>query len=239
MPPVGHYLKELLHEAIALDSKIIRTVPALLFRPGFLTNEYLAGRRSRYLTPSRLYLLVAIVVFFFMGNMIHSRMQAGQSGKVLKVNVTSNNLKEEQAWKYGDIVMKNAAETLPYTILLASTPIFALLLKLLYWRKRTLYAAHLVFSFHFFAFAFIVMSPGAFHDSGDLAIVGFLLFFIYLYIAMRRVYGDRGFRLLLRCLSSSVSYMAFVILGFYLSIRLAIVYLSLTGQLPSGQDFRF
>ncbi|MGI9167763.1 MAG: DUF3667 domain-containing protein [Pyrinomonadaceae bacterium] len=32
-------------------SKLWKTFSALVFRPGLLTNEYLAGRKSRYLTP--------------------------------------------------------------------------------------------------------------------------------------------------------------------------------------------
>jgi hypothetical protein len=36
---------------------------ALLFRPGFLTREYLAGRRKRYVRPARLFLVSSIVMF--------------------------------------------------------------------------------------------------------------------------------------------------------------------------------
>ncbi len=35
----------------------------LLLRPGVLTRGYLAGRRSRYLAPLQLYLLVSLVFF--------------------------------------------------------------------------------------------------------------------------------------------------------------------------------
>jgi hypothetical protein len=33
---------------VALDGRLWRTLGALLFRPGFLTREYLAGRRRRF-----------------------------------------------------------------------------------------------------------------------------------------------------------------------------------------------
>ncbi|MEO8011061.1 MAG: DUF3667 domain-containing protein [Dokdonella sp.] len=38
----------------------------LYFRPGFLTTEYIAGRRARYVTPFRLFFLLSIIAFFAM-----------------------------------------------------------------------------------------------------------------------------------------------------------------------------
>ena len=45
-----------------LDSKTIRSL-AGVFRPGFLTAEYLAGRRRPYLGPIRIYLVAAAIFF--------------------------------------------------------------------------------------------------------------------------------------------------------------------------------
>jgi len=47
-----------------LDSSIFRTVGPFLFKPGFLTGEYLAGRRVKYMSPVRLYLFLSILLFF-------------------------------------------------------------------------------------------------------------------------------------------------------------------------------
>jgi hypothetical protein len=45
------------------DSKLFRGVVGLLFRPGFLTSEYLAGRRASQVPPLRFYLFVSILFF--------------------------------------------------------------------------------------------------------------------------------------------------------------------------------
>lgn len=42
---------------------------ALLFKPGYLTAEFLAGRRMRYLPPLRLYLVLS-VLFFLLGGVL-------------------------------------------------------------------------------------------------------------------------------------------------------------------------
>lgn len=60
-------LWELIKEAIGnitdLDSRIWITLRPLLYRPGLLTREYLAGRRARYIPPFRLYLILSVVFF--------------------------------------------------------------------------------------------------------------------------------------------------------------------------------
>jgi len=47
-----------------VDSRIFRSIPALYFRPGHLTNEYFAGRRTRYVTPFRLFFFLCVIAFF-------------------------------------------------------------------------------------------------------------------------------------------------------------------------------
>ena len=52
-----HFAHHAGHELFHLDSKILSTVRYLFSRPAFVTAEYLAGKRSRYVNPLRLYLL--------------------------------------------------------------------------------------------------------------------------------------------------------------------------------------
>ncbi|MBX3697325.1 MAG: DUF3667 domain-containing protein [Dokdonella sp.] len=47
-----------------VDSRIFRSLGDLYFRPGYLTTEYLAGRRARYVTPFRLFFFLSIIAFF-------------------------------------------------------------------------------------------------------------------------------------------------------------------------------
>jgi hypothetical protein len=47
-----------------VDSRIFRSLWDLYVRPGYLTTEYLAGRRARYVTPFRLFFFLSIIAFF-------------------------------------------------------------------------------------------------------------------------------------------------------------------------------
>jgi len=56
-------MREATGRYVALDGKLWTTLLALAFRPGFLTREYLAGRRRRYIGPARLFLVSSLVLF--------------------------------------------------------------------------------------------------------------------------------------------------------------------------------
>jgi hypothetical protein len=60
IPSLAH---DAVHDLADFDSRGWVTLRALLFRPGFLTNEFLQGRRTRYLPPFRLYLVLSLVFF--------------------------------------------------------------------------------------------------------------------------------------------------------------------------------
>lgn len=73
-------LGEAIEDQLSLNAALPRTVRVLLFRPGQLSLEYLAGRVQRFIPPFRLY-LVTSVVFFLLLSFVAQREQ------VFKVHV--------------------------------------------------------------------------------------------------------------------------------------------------------
>lgn len=59
-----HVIVDVLDSFLNWDSKFLATIGLLIARPWRLTNEFLAGRRVRYVHPLRLYLLASILFFF-------------------------------------------------------------------------------------------------------------------------------------------------------------------------------
>src|SRR5207247_343042 len=59
-----HIIVDVLDSFLNWDSKFFATIGWLIVRPWHLTNQFLAGRRVRYVHPLRLYLLVSILFFF-------------------------------------------------------------------------------------------------------------------------------------------------------------------------------
>jgi hypothetical protein len=58
-----HFTQLATEDLTHADSRLWRTLGALLFRPGRLTREFLGGHRARYLPPLRLYLVVSVAFF--------------------------------------------------------------------------------------------------------------------------------------------------------------------------------
>ena len=79
----------LLDDVFSFDSRASRTLLPLMCKPGFLTNEYIVGRRVHYVPPLRLYLFISIIFFislkFFATN---------ENSGVINIGSTQNNLKQ-------------------------------------------------------------------------------------------------------------------------------------------------
>ncbi len=60
--PFFELLRELF-DHLSLDSKLPRSLKALLLQPGRLTEHYLAGRRTSYVKPLRMYLVLSVALF--------------------------------------------------------------------------------------------------------------------------------------------------------------------------------
>jgi hypothetical protein len=63
-----------------LDSRLLRTLPSLYLRPGFLSLEYFAGRRVRYVTPLRLYFFITVIAFLAMSMVSTVKVAGGANG---------------------------------------------------------------------------------------------------------------------------------------------------------------
>ncbi|MBK9048855.1 MAG: DUF3667 domain-containing protein [Bacteroidetes bacterium] len=59
----GNPMFELIQGFLSVDSRLTQSLPALLFRPGLLSKEYLRGRRQRYLDPIRMFITITVLYF--------------------------------------------------------------------------------------------------------------------------------------------------------------------------------
>jgi hypothetical protein len=84
LKPVHHMLEDGADMFLHVDSRILRTLPPLLLRPGLLTLDYFAGRRIRYIAPFRLMFVLCLLAFFAshlaverVADKVEARAQAG------------------------------------------------------------------------------------------------------------------------------------------------------------------
>jgi len=276
----------------SFDARFLKSFLPLMFRPGYLAKNFVAGRRLMYLHPAQYYLFVSVIFFFLFSfqareyNLKADRLlkkgfeadsvlefdtiskktldsinlskitqplrdnqeMTGMNDEELKNldSIINENLKtdlnsnidlgydkrkldsliavgaskEEQlkAMGMGDDAgfiqrrfytqllkfQKNSGggilqaffDSIPIALFVL-LPIFALFLKLFFW-KRGNYSHHLVFSFYYFSFLFVVLSLILFANFFWkmplwIAWVVMLSTYLYLFIAIKKFYGQGFF----------------------------------------------
>jgi Protein of unknown function (DUF3667) len=177
VPTTWELVHEFLEGLTHSDSRLWRTLTYLWFKPGKLTQEFIAGRRIAYLPPFRLYLILSIL-FFLIASFAHTRLEVihfdDPSAPRTPQRITSCDdvnfpaMAQHADWNQrikraceaivrdnGNNLQHLAIGTMPKAMFLF-LPLIAFLHMLLYWRPRHRYAEHLLFFVHVHAFYFSV-----------------------------------------------------------------------------------
>src|SRR4051812_46958389 len=157
---------EAFHSLTNVDSRLIRSIRALLFRPGALTIAYLEGPRKPYIAPFQLFLLANLLFFAVQSTTTDKIFSTpldshlhGQDWSALARDLVAKRLDDKhmslQAYTplFDHVVAVNARSL----IFLMAVP-FALLLVLIFLRNSRPFAAHIVFTLHFYAFQLVLLS---------------------------------------------------------------------------------
>src|SRR5262245_61003334 len=78
-PSVRELAIDAFWELSGWDGRFATTVRTLIRRPGMLTREFLEGRRARYISPLRLYLMASLVYFVLAAAAPDVRLQSGKT----------------------------------------------------------------------------------------------------------------------------------------------------------------
>jgi len=231
-PSFGEFLHEFIGHYIALEGRLWGTMWRLLFRPGLLTAEYIAGRRKRYVEPLRLYLSLSIIFFAVLklsdAGVVtvdpHAAAPAvSQEAAPAKEQAPSDDEKFQRVLEHeapgvfhsierfdkmsdhekSAVMQAGFYKYAPYAIFLLM-PLFALWLKVLYLGTGKKYGEHLLFALHTNAFAFVMLAVFMFLPEGFLKFVAFCWVAGYLPWAMQRVYQKGKWGTLWRWLLLSV-----------------------------------
>jgi len=63
---VWHLVQHFFNDITHFDGKFFETVKFLMWKPGFLSKEYMAGRRMSYLNPIRMYVFTSAIFFIIL-----------------------------------------------------------------------------------------------------------------------------------------------------------------------------
>lgn len=167
-------VREVVRETLDLDGRMFQSLVLLMTRPGFLSAEYIRGRRVSYTPPVRMYLVISLLFFLVLPLILPEPR-----------NVSPDHQFSVDLYSKGMFVM---------------LPVFALLLKLFY--RRSFYWDHLVFSVYLFSasyvvFAFLLSLETLADEYLPIALVQFVLLLYmvgYWLLALRNVYEENWLR---------------------------------------------
>jgi len=91
-----HMFTHFFYDITHFDGSFFTTVKDLLFKPGFLSREYMIGRRKKYLHPVRMYVFTSAVFFLVFFSMYHvSEKDVGANDNNAKVKEGIKVIKNE------------------------------------------------------------------------------------------------------------------------------------------------
>ena len=169
-------LEDSLEGFLHFDGKFFRTVRWLFTRPGFLTKEFIAGKRVSYTQPLRLYIFASFLYFasgfaFDTDQALHRPISvkvdtaATKKGDSEKSVPSQDAAKAPTPTKFAGLRDKLQHEDptelsaefnhLAPTMAFFCIPFLAMLLSLAYRKSGRVYVEHLIFALHIQAFYFL------------------------------------------------------------------------------------
>jgi hypothetical protein len=229
---VSHTFADFFH----YDSKFFRSVTPLFSKPGFLTTEYLDGRRNRYIHPLRLFFFVTIIMVI-VANSYYKKFETEIMRDTVVTTSSATSTDEEALQKQENMKTKikamvnktfNSINVYLKYISFLLLPIYALVFKLLYRKQKRFYVDHVIYMMHLQSFVYVIIiimmliamfiTPAAREWWSRVAVMAT---FIYLIISLRKVYGQSWFKTVVKSfiatfyvLFSTVIFIALVMLGY-------------------------
>lgn len=86
-----HFVEDLTH----YDGSFWKTIKNLLFKPGFLTKEYLEGKRKKFVPPVKLYIFISFVTFL-LPSLLPNVTIFGKKNEMVETSAVNLNVKEKK-----------------------------------------------------------------------------------------------------------------------------------------------
>ena len=226
-PTVHDFLHEFSHEMLHVDGRIFRSVWKLLAAPGFLTREQFEGRRARWISPIRLYLIFSLAYFAFAAlaapPVVFRADEDPEAAAFLRRIGFDSPVALREA-------VNDARTHWGPRAMFVLVPVFAWLAGRAARRSRRHYPQHLYFALHVHAAWFAVAAlvalaglivPAAVEDT--LELIPVVYGFVYVALAFRTAYGTSVTQSLVR--TAAVVFAYYVVVGLVaVGIALAVIF---------------
>lgn len=160
---LGWFFGQLVEAFTMVDRRFLGSIGRLMFHPGSLDRDWLAGRRRRNLAPLSLFLIANLVYFFFPPltdfNLSLAEQAAYQPYSPIVERLVAARL-ETRGLEFDAYAAQYQAQAneIAKLLVILHTPLLALVLLALHARRQPYFVDHLMVSLHFWAFMlFMIM----------------------------------------------------------------------------------
>lgn len=208
---LAHFVEEVVDGFTHFDSKFFKSMKCLLVKPGFLTQEYVLGRRKPYMKPIQIFILTT--VFFYL---VFPKVSSFYSNPLDLVNgfryhnsvsntfsfdmtTAMENKRQQLQLEQDDLLLfiRKEAAHLSKAALFMLIPFFGLSSFLLFRKRQPKFVPHLIYAMHSLSFyivldmlfvgTFKLLQYGSIGDSELYILLGLL--FLYQFWESRNIYG--------------------------------------------------
>ena len=117
---VTHFVYDITH----FDGKFFSTLKYLVFKPGFLSKEYVRGRRVSYLHPIRMYVFTSAIFFIIFFSMFHfEKSLENATGRLMKESSLNDLAKAKEMTLKNARTKADSAEITRVMDMLRSVPV--------------------------------------------------------------------------------------------------------------------
>jgi hypothetical protein len=206
-----YFIFQFFGAAFFLENSFIKNLWKLISSPGLMAKDFVGGRRKRWMAPFSLFLLINLI-YFFVNPLTdfnlplrdhlywHDATYGKMAARMVEERIQQRGITMEEYERTFNVKTVNLSKSL----MVLNVPVMALLLSLMFFRKRNFFADHFIYALYLFSFFLL----GACLWIGLLNIylrtglpayqffmpLGLLLITMYyLFFSIRRFYEVKGF----------------------------------------------
>ncbi|TLX72321.1 DUF3667 domain-containing protein [Labilibacter sediminis] len=106
--PFGLVIYDLMGNIFAFDTRLWRTLKAVLFQPGKMAGEFIKGHRVKYMPPFRLYVFVSFIFFVMLNYNTQNGLNESKEFNQLQASLV------DSIWNRGGIDISIGADSVHY-----------------------------------------------------------------------------------------------------------------------------
>jgi hypothetical protein len=232
------------------DNKFLKSLKLIIANPGFLSKEYVEGRRVNYIKPLQMFFVLNLIYFLFplvqlFNTSLNTQMYLRSHSRIVRQMVTQRLADEHLTYQAFNLIYNEKSTSLAKLLIIVFVLFASLPFNLIYRKKNRYFTDHLTLSVELVAFnlamnaillsLFLITVNKLIHwthagwekylDDTTLTVIFVLTNVYFLFLAGRKFYNQRGLMLIIKVVLGMVG--LFVALELYRMLLFLVTFYAL------------